>query len=468
VSAPAPGFEAAPGPRHQPSRQPITIPLVPDFCFGHEPIQSLTNRKFVGRIDEINDFVERIEHTDGGSFLITGYRGVGKTSFVNEALSVLKRRMPVPVLDVYVNLARPLTEAELMHLVIRRVYEQLVEKNLYESLSLDLQRRITLAYQRTSANVVRKVSEGWERSAELGASGLAFFKLPISPKLNAKKSRTINFETSFLAYDDKAAEHDVITIARSLALGITQKGIGWRGFLHRLGRAAPSSVRMKIIFVFDELDKLDDQIEPGAQSEVEKMLTGLKNLFTTSGICFLFIAGKDLHERWLRDVSRGDSVFESVFSYDKYLPCMWANVDTLCEQFTSLDGSAGAADAQSSACLNNFKQYLRFKGRGIPRRIIRSFNELVAWEDGSPVLRFRNETLRRMTFYAQLNRCLEKNSARLFGSFNEDAAGTRHDRLKLAGNRAFEVRIVGHERGTKGFKQRNRCYTPTRIGESST
>ena len=153
----------------------------------------------------------------------------------------------------------------------------------------------------------------------------AFFKIPISPKFNAKKSRTINFETSFLAYDDKAAEHDVITIARSLALGITQKGTGWRGFWHRLSRAAPSSVRIKIIFVFDELDKLDDLIEPGAQSEVEKMLTGLKNLFTTSGICFLFIAGKDLHERWLRDVSRGDSVFESVFSYDKYLPCMWAN-----------------------------------------------------------------------------------------------------------------------------------------------
>ncbi len=431
MSTPAPGFETAPGPRHPSSRQPITIPLVPDFSFGHEPIQSLTNRRFVGRTDEINDFVTRIEHSAGGSFLITGYRGVGKTSFVNEALSVLRRRMPVPVLEVYVNLARPLTEAELMHLIIRRVYEQLVEKGLYHSLSPDLQQQITLAYQRTSANVIRKVSEGWERSSELGVSGLTFFKLPITPKLNAKKSRTINFETSFLAYDDKAAEHDVTTIARSLALGITQKQNGWRGFWRRLRGVAPSSVRMKIIFVFDEMDKLDDQAEPGAKSEVEKMLTGLKNLFTTSGICFLFIAGKDLHERWLRDVSRGDSIFESVFSYDKYLPCMWANVDTLCEQFISAEGNSSPADPQSSSCFENFKHYLRFKGRGIPRRIIRSFNEIVAWQDASPVLRFPNDTLRRITFYAQLNQCLEKNAARLFGSFGEDAAGTRQDRLKL-------------------------------------
>lgn len=431
MSAPPSPFEPFAGPRYQSSSRPITIPLIKDFSFGHEPVQCLTNRQLVGRVEEINEFVTRIEHSAGGSFLITGYRGVGKTSFVNEALSVLRQRMPIPVLDVYVNLARPLTEAELMHLIIRRVYEQLVEKDLYASLSADLQHRITLAYQRTSANVVRKVSQNWEHTGELGASNLALFKLPISPKLSAKKSRTIDFEASFLAYDDKAAEHDVITIARSLALGIMQKESRWRRFWRRLHRVQSSSVRMKIIFVFDELDKLDDQTEAGSPSQVEKMLTSLKNLFTTSGICFLFIAGKDLHERWLRDVSRGDSVFESVFSYDKYLPCMWANVDDLCNQFTSVNGTASAPDHQLSACLENFKHYIRFKGRGIPRRVIRSFNELVVWQDGSPVLRFRNETVRRITFYAQLNRCLEKSSGRLFGSLSEEVAGTRQDRLKL-------------------------------------
>ena len=431
MSASPPDFEKGSGRWEQPTRQPITIPLIGDFCFGHEPIQYLSNRQFVGRTDEINDIVTRIEHSAGGSFLITGYRGVGKTSFVNEALAVLCRRLSIPVLDVYVNLARPLTEAELMHLVIRRIYEQLVEKGLYASLNPELQRRITLAYQRTSANVVRKISEGWEHSAELGGPNLAFFKLPISPKLNGKRSRSVDFETSFLAYDDKAAEHDVITIARSLALGIMQKESGWRGLWRRVRRVPPVNVRIKIVFVFDELDKLDDRTEPGTESQVERMLGGLKNLFTTSGICFLFVAGKDLHERWLRDVSRGDSVFESVFSYDKYLPCMWADVDNLCEQFTSVGDNGTSVNPQSQACLDNFKHYLRFKGRGIPRRVIRAFNELVAWQDGSPVLRFRNEILRRITFYAQLNRCLEKHSARLFDSPNEDAVGTRVDRSKL-------------------------------------
>ncbi len=426
VSATASGIRLAPEPKQRQGHAPITIPLLPSFYFGHEPLQSFANRRFVGRAEEINDFVARIEHSAGGSFLITGYRGVGKTSFVNEAISVLSQRLKVPVLDVYVNLARPLTEAELMHLIIRRVYEQLVEKDLYPSLTPALQRRITLAYQRTSANVVRQVSEGWERGA--GVSSTSFFGMPLAPKVSAKKSRTINFETSFLAYDDKAAEHDVITIARSLAHGIPERQAGWRRLWRRFRGIAPPSGPVKMIFVFDEMDKLDERSEQGSQSEVEKMLTGLKNLFTTSGICFLFIAGKDLHERWLRDVSRGDSVFESVFSYDMYLPCMWANVDELCEQFLP---ESGTIDSQSSACLENFRHYLRFKGRGIARRILRSFNEAVAWQDGSPILRFPNETLRRITFYAQLNRCLDQHSARLFGSPNEEAAGTRLDRLKL-------------------------------------
>ena len=448
MSIPPPAPDPHPGFWHRPSQIPFCVPLVQEFSFGHEPLQSFTNRQFVGRADEINDFVTRIEHSAGGSFLITGYRGVGKTSFVNEALSVLHQRLQIPILDVYVSLARPLAEAELMHLIIRRVYEQLVEKGLYALLSADLQRRITLAYQRTSANVVRKVSEGWERSGELGAANLAFFKLPISPKLTAKKTRTVDLETSFVGYDDKAAEHDVITIARSLSLGIMQNKRGWRDFWRRLRGVQPSSVRMKIIFVFDELDKLDEQFDGAGQSHVEKMLTGLKNLFTTSGICFLFIAGKDLHERWLRDVARGDSILESVFSYDKYLPCMWADVDDLCIRFTSVSGNAGPPTPQASACVENFKHYIRFKGRGIPRRVIRSFNEFVAWQDGSPVLRFRNEMLRRITFYAELNRCLEKNSKRLFGSMNEEATGTRQDRLKLGVHYILDWILA---RGTEEF-----------------
>lgn len=424
---------AAPAPKHESrfkaAHQQISIPLVKDFCFLHEPIYSLISGRFIGRSREIDELVNRLLHSVGGSFLITGYRGVGKTSFVNRVLDVLGRR--VRLLEVYVNLARPLSEAELMHLIIRRLYERLIEKGWYSSLSTDLQKQITLAYERTSANVVRKLSEGWEHGLELGLSNPAQVKLPFTTKWGSKRSRTVNFETSFLAYDDKAAEHDVISIARRLAVGIPEAETGLQRMWRRVRRRPTSHAAVKIVFVFDEMDKLDDKVDAEQPSEVEKMLNGLKNLFTTSGICFLFVAGKDLHERWLRDIWRGDSVYESVFSYDKYLPCMWADADAFCEQLTALDAATSTTEPLTSVVLRNLKQYLRFKGRGIPRRVLRSFNELVGWQDDSPVLIFPNDQLRRINFYAELNKLLEENSERLFGRPSDETSGTRQDRLKL-------------------------------------
>ena len=35
------------------------------------------------------------------------------------------------------------------------------------------------------------------------------------------------------------------------------------------------------------------------------------------------------------DVGRGDSVYESVFAYDKYLRCLWTDAATICEARTA-------------------------------------------------------------------------------------------------------------------------------------
>ncbi len=412
----------------------IQLPLLDDFRFVHEPLHAAAQRRFIGREPEIEEFVRRLEYSDSGSFLITGYRGVGKTSFVNQALSVLDKR--VALLDVHLNLARALQPAELMHLVIRHLYDRLVEKGWYDKLSRQTQVNLTLAYQRTSANVVRKLSESWDRGMELGEFGVHGVKIPFAPKFNMKRSRSVDLETSFLAYDDKTAEHDVIAISRALADGIADTPAWPRDIWNRLLGQKSGRTRLKIVFVFDEMDKLDeysdDPKESAARttSAVEQMLGSLKNLFTTSGICFVFVAGKDLHEKWLKDLWRGDSIYESVFAYDKYLPCMWSDIDDICDQLAPINNTA-AATVDQRHLFANLKQYLRFKGRGTPRRLLRAFNELVVWDQNHPVIALTNEDLRRVTFFAQLNQTLEAQQDRLFGLSSEDMSGTRQDRRRL-------------------------------------
>nr|VFJ76096.1 MAG: hypothetical protein BECKFW1821C_GA0114237_10988 [Candidatus Kentron sp. FW] len=76
------------------------IPL-PDFRFHHEPYRGGDDyRDFIGRDALVQSFLDLLRHSRdrSGSYLITGYRGVGKTSFVHKALKdyAVGRRGPIP------------------------------------------------------------------------------------------------------------------------------------------------------------------------------------------------------------------------------------------------------------------------------------------------------------------------------------------------------------------------------------
>jgi serine/threonine protein kinase len=428
-----------------------------EFRFAHEPISKEASGRFVGRHDELGALAERVLFSEGGSFLITGYRGVGKTSFVNRVIQKLDESLAwsqplvgdVEILDIHINIARPMSPAELMHHIIRRIYEHLSIRGTLSQLDNELYEAIELAYRRTSLNMTRKLAESTEHS--LGINELSFgtdlLKATIKGSGSRKQSRTQNAEMSYLGYDDRAAEDDLTWISRRLVGGYRKNG---------------KLKKLKIIFVFDELDKLEDSVGKDGEriSPLDELLHSLKNLFTTSGIIFVFVAGKDLQERWADDLRRGDSVYESVFSHDTYLPCMWTDADALCSGFVDWDRMYPTSPGSSAACshfsqigtgkpfcpecgayaLNaslassafaDFKDYLSFKGRGIPRRIIRAFNEYVVWESKCPCLAFAPQDLRRIRFYAGLQRAIAYNSETIFSEVSEDVIHTQKDRQKL-------------------------------------
>src|SRR5688572_3269468 len=116
----------------------LKIPLNTNFRFIHEPLGSTARddwRRFVARENELDEILARILLSEGGAFLITGYRGVGKTTFVRRAVSDIERHLPqvlsafgpTEIVDVYLNLARPVTAVELMHYVLRSLYNRLLQ-----------------------------------------------------------------------------------------------------------------------------------------------------------------------------------------------------------------------------------------------------------------------------------------------------------------------------------------------------
>ncbi len=110
------------------------------------------------------------------------------------------------------------------------------------------------------------------------------------------------------------------------------------------------------------MDKVEAVDKKDRLQAVDEILRVLKNLFTTSGLTFIFVGGQDLHERWRDDLGRGDSVYESVFAYNQYLPAMWDDVGRLCGNWVS-EWEVGA----NRDVYDQFVRFLTFQGRGLPR-----------------------------------------------------------------------------------------------------
>ena len=460
-------------------KREVFIPLRTSFRFAHEPFTARAEN-FVGRTAELKLLSERILFSEGGSFLVTGYRGVGKTSFINQVVHALENylgwakdlRGPVEFVDIHLNVARPLGPSELMHHVIRGLFQRLNEKKLFDLLDPETREELSIAYRRTSLNMTRRLTEISEKGVGLNEASLGadYLKATLKTSLFYKRSSGDNFEASFLGYDDKAAEQDIIRISHRIAAGYTAR----RSALQKIGslfRKQPlPKTSLKIIFVFDELDKLEGftRIDGGkAEPVIDDILESLKNLFTTSGISFIFIAGKDLQERWLEDLGKGDSVYESIFSHELYLSCMWGEVDEICDRFidwpylTRLADFTPEQDFACKACgsaissghhsckqcgflvasaftlpylesvYREFKRCLAYKGRGIPRRIIREFNQYVQWQFGRPLLTFSRQDIRRIRFYGALQTVLEDSERWLIGNVHEEISGTYLDKRRL-------------------------------------
>jgi tetratricopeptide (TPR) repeat protein len=133
----------------------------------------------------------------------------------------------------------------------------------------------------------------------------------------------------------------------------------------------------KVIFVFDELDKLipakpDESSAPYDQklADIQQIVSDLKFLLTESNAHHVFIAGKNVDDSWQEDQNKGEGLFESVFVQNIYLP------STLTVQLTAASGPhADWIDRQFKAWLADGRVKLQyvdkpsgFKGWLIDRR----------------------------------------------------------------------------------------------------
>jgi serine/threonine-protein kinase len=405
----------------------LDIPLKDTFRYVHEPSPGDDVFTSLGNDGLVNDLGSRIRHSRGGTFLVTGFRGVGKTTLVMRALERLEAGdLPASrTLSVSLSVARSTTTEQLLFAIVRRVFEALSDSGELERLPSKTRHALLVAYMRTSLSFKETQNDSRQRSAGLNVGvgsghlvkAVADIAVP-SLSMSASRSQSLATEAAFLAYSETDVEYDLMRIVSLVdkAHDSAPRGTSVFPWLRwpksRTRRAVEAPRGLHVIIVLDEVDKLT--VDDAGLATVEALISGIKNILTMPGVHFLVVAGPDLHDRAVRDVARGNGVYESVFGWRLYVPCIWDAPDRLIADIVRDRDRDRATDAVESLV-----QYLRFKARGVPRRLLQEVNDFVAWENDHPWLRIDAKEMERVEFYARLERIMRTfmeggTNARLF------------------------------------------------------
>ena len=149
----------------------LNAPLIPTFRYVHEPLRAGDAAiPFVGAANLVEALRERILHSRGGAFLVTGFRGVGKTTVVRRALTEIAdlEIEGARILPVTLNVARPMSTDEVLFEVIRRLFERLIDEDFLDTLEPRIAQALLVAYTRTSMAVKEMNAASREQTTNVG------------------------------------------------------------------------------------------------------------------------------------------------------------------------------------------------------------------------------------------------------------------------------------------------------------
>ena len=375
---------------------------------------------YAGRSD---DDARRLGHQirrADGAILVSGYRGVGKSTFVNRVIyhalhdqartGESNGKIVVPVT---INLAKVAGVNNVLRLTLRGLRSALLD-TAGEPLIIpgdEHRRRLPIrpqereqlewAYVRSTWKVAFTRARSEEQSWDVGTSvgfdpgKLAGWELGKLFSAGARRSRSqkVNRELSLLDYDENAAEEDVQELIRRLAEP------------RALGVGGPS-VGIKLVFIFDELDKMDQE------KGVLPLIEGLKNLFLQQHCVFMLVTSKQLYYNLLKDRVKEDATLTSYFSSLVHIPLLhFAQVRALLDDW--IDSSIGPAPLartdRESRLLDQLARYLTYRSLGNPREIIRELREMQHWgsSNGPSYLTDALAESPQLAIFSAIQQCVE-------------------------------------------------------------
>ena len=390
---------------------------------------------------EIESFRNILLNSSGGCLLVTGYRGVGKTSFVNKALLETQEHLEgEEMVVVRLSLARGYSTDKLLRRMIRELYHAVNSSGVADGLDADTYSRLTLAYIRTSqqlktvfqrglTEIVAKAhgtqttgNQGWELAPKvelekfalsLGSISKGRSQTQLSQQTTSEETKDQRgMELEFLEYDDEIAENDLDGLidrltqqpAESVPLPALEPQVPrrvlkrpeafWRRMpaearfgpwtIHNYREVSEATAPITPITALQARPHIKlvfvlDEIDKMTLTEAENIFRSLKNLFLKGNAFFVLVSGKEFYYEWLLKRTTEDDVLFGLFTRVYHVPLF----DD--QEFRTLvdDLLVDRTDTLPS----DLMAHLLHRSKGTPREFLRALMANVKWlADGPEVL----------------------------------------------------------------------------------
>jgi len=282
---------------------------------------------FLGRKDELSKLVSEIVRRDSGTILLSGQRGVGKTSLVYEALRKSKTELEsgvekIETVSVVLNASQleVIDETESSAFLRAQVIKNLIRR-LYTALPTEKKtKKIDDLYKKAVSSEVQITQESHLDETEVKTSEtIKSIKLQSDIKVASSViSLSLAFFIAILQPFDQSVWNGFFSILALIPgafvissswswMDKKKKEIGHRKTASEIYKQDASLGNLefdleealaelcdkkdiKIIFVIDELDKTE-------QDNVFNIVRAFKNLFTLSPAIFIFVTGPEVFNR---------------------------------------------------------------------------------------------------------------------------------------------------------------------------
>jgi tetratricopeptide (TPR) repeat protein/Cdc6-like AAA superfamily ATPase len=280
------------------------------FHFAHHPVkgpESMTvGKTFFCRPARVADqLIGVLRRSEGGaSILVTGYRGTGKTSLVNNCLAEWFREDATKRESMRVNMATVTCSRDVLLLSYKALIGWIAHPDT--EVEIEPKRKLLLELERNSIRL---------RAVRTTSST----EPPVGLDLQTRTAEGGGMRSD--ASTQQVFEGEALSEVQAALVNII--------------RSIRENLKIHLVFVFDEVDKLmpvdgwqddhPDEVTAEIQNltSLQQIVGELKYFLSESPSHQIFIAGKDVDDSWAEDQNKGEGIFESIFACNIHVPSIF-------------------------------------------------------------------------------------------------------------------------------------------------